>query len=406
MKVFLSILFLLVFSVGSLAAEAAFEAMALAVDVGPGEVKEETGRQLARVVFARLQSLLEDRPIKALVVNENLNLPRVIAEEAKSLAGNVPVAVISAEWRNPKYYPAERLQEVSRGIYMAAVTGDLQVEFLHADFLAGNGDGEETMADGELAISKVAPEVAKLFGLKPPKNGNVLIAVPATHLSAPRRLALARAADFPARLIVANDPIRKATIVTTINGIAKTNAPLGVLLKGDFNDGEPRDTEAFSKAAQFVGNPFLANFNDLGDAGVRILEHAKDVEIFRLVSRLDRNAAGLGEIEGYKILKPGARAPVGKTLADAFLSAYALATSITGCGFDPGVAFRVKNHEGAVTALLCLNCNKLGWIARNAKGEKIAEGSRDVSRDSAIRLALAALEGLPGDPALSRGRDR
>lgn len=76
---------------GALAAEVAFETVALGVEAGPGVVKEETGRLLARVVFGRLQAALDGRLIKALVVNENLNLGKAVAEEARKLAGDAPV---------------------------------------------------------------------------------------------------------------------------------------------------------------------------------------------------------------------------------------------------------------------------------------------------------------------------
>lgn len=312
--------------------------------------------------------------------------------------------MLSVEWRNPNFFPAERLKDVSRGIYMAAVTGDLEVEFLHADFLTSQ-DEDESVADGAKAVSGFLPEVAKRFSLQEPKSGNVLVAVPPNHVSSARAMALTKAAGFPAKLVVAGGSAWSATVATSANGVWKTNVPLGILLKGKFPESGPKDIETFSMAMQFGENRYTEQYEAIGEVGVRVLENAKMAEVFRLASGLDRTTGSLPLVEEYRIQKEGTPAEVAQVVADVLLED-ALQESSKICGFNPGLAFRMATTEGSLAAMVCFNCEMIRWVARDAKGEKLSNGVREISHAKTRRLAGAGLMGLPGDEALGRLKDR
>jgi hypothetical protein len=206
--------------------------------------------------------------------------------------------------------------------------------------------------------------------------------------------------------------------VASINGVCQTNEPIALLLIGSFDyaqiaTGLLHDIDAAGLNAPGMVNRFGPNllvetFDAVGETGIRILENATDVEIFRLWSHADDSPNNADKLDGYRIKKVGKRGgrDVVAIVADEILAPGGSAVSATACLVDPGLGFRISTREGSVSAAVCLGCGQILYAVHDQNGKELKRDGRHLSDESKKRLANAGLKGLPGDRALAQVSDR
>jgi hypothetical protein len=356
--------------------------------------------------------------LKAILANDNLNQPHVIADEIRKLAGDVPHAIVSATWQNPPSFPPAQLAahaRTNRGMQMLFIAGDVEAHVMAAPFLTANS----AQPDGhEPNMEAAASELMRKYKLSGPQTRNLLFGLPRAPFLDDRLRALGRDSASVIMPVGELSPAHTRSYVATVNGSARTNEPIAILLTGLFDR-----EELFSNAStdiatagvyapgflvRFGENRLVSTFDSIGELGIKILEEAREAEIFRLWSMFETAPANATQLDDYRIKKVGAKGgpDVARTLADEILAPGGGGSGgMTACLLDPGLAFRVSTADGAVSAVVCFNCGQIHFVVRDRDGKEVHRGMRYIEVESKTRLAKAGLKGLPGDRALIKITD-
>ena len=155
--------------------------------------------------------------------------------------------------------------------------------------------------------------------------------------------------------------------------------------------------------SSFGPHPLEDVVSVLGERGIEILRNAERVEIFRIKSNTseDLSTPGRPAIEGHEIL---AQTEQGREFATkvsgALLSERNQFGMGKGCGFSPGVAFRIWNGKDSAVVIVCFQCDDLALTFYDSSGKKIKHTSFDFVLNRSVLLALAR-RAFPSDSVLT-----
>jgi hypothetical protein len=157
-------------------------------------------------------------------------------------------------------------------------------------------------------------------------------------------------------------------------------------------------------ASSFGPHPLEDVVSVLGEPGIEILRNAERVEIFRIKSNRadDLSTPGRPAIEGYEIL---AQTEQGREFATKVSGALVSERNQfgigKGCGFSPGVAFRIWKGKESGVVIVCFQCNDLALTFYDSSGSEIKRTSFDFVLNRSLLLGLAR-RALPSDSVLSQ----
>jgi hypothetical protein len=388
-------------------------------------VSKDEATALLGAAWRDLQQQLGGRHPRCYLVCDNLNVPKVIAEEMNRLAHETPWTGVSYFWRNDLPFDRaqmDRLAQTRRGIGLLAISGKVQTQLASVSGLetipasaavqpaqgSAAGTREQFRPQREKLLEQVQLSAAvadhALFLFDPGKNQAAWMFFNELFMGLK-----GKAAVFDCMGLRSFEAGGGAKGVGYFNGKVVTNALVVLCLSGSLplqmdpaslmrqRPGQriisweaTRPIESFARS--FGPHPLQELFDYLGPDGVRFLQQAERVETFRVVSNSsdDWSTAGKPAIEGHEIILRGKTQgrDFVRQLAGSLLNEKDAFGGIHGCIWAPRYVFRLWHGKESANMLICFDCNEVQIIFHSATGEKTHETYLDFGENRNAWLDL------------------
>lgn len=408
------------------------------VPCGIASPSESETRQAFRDCLDGLQKNLTNDSLKALIVEDNLNQPAIIRAAMTEALKNFPTAktlYISIPWENPPpEFPATLNAQSAkdrRSISMTAITGNVAVKFVHAPQLSEAHEPPDYAARRVTEVTPAVRELVRSLQLTGPVVSNALFTFPRD----PEEVNLRKAAENIA--MVGHTESHAERWTSLIGNETRANEIVLAVISGNLGEHDwsspvlPRPIPGFgipppprqvtpsrppanrfagvSKMFEFQENPRMQTYRNISDVGLRILKNADEIETYRLWNSAERYSHRLTEapkgapIDDHVIKAKGPllKPSVKETLQEIMFHE-PQRPRFAGCGFDPGIAFRMTTAEGSINALVCFDCVEVRWTVRNPSDVILTQGSIHPDLATMSRLRQIGLIAFPDFKQLSR----
>lgn len=411
-----------------------------------GDPTPREAKALIQDTWHDLSQKVGSGKIQCVLVCDNLNQPKVVADTMQKLANGIPWAGTTVPFRTDILMEKERIKELSRGrrgVQIMAIGGQVNIlldcisglvptkEPPGIDLNTTNGQQDwDRLLNGERA--RALPQIWSALNRMPsPDNGadQIVFLLPSQTSRLTEVVSSEMQARWPENTVMRvllrpfsaptldyfnGQVMSNAVVVVRLNGSlpldfdmqlrldrigAKTNQPPRKVRRIIANEVRQPFTQWYES---FGGHPLEFAEEYIGPKYLAMLAKAQKVEVFEIKSGFRRPipASNAPTIEGYQIIQQGktqnhsAIREIEKSLPTDMEALIAMT-----CLFDPVVVFRAWSGREYADFVVCFQCGEVHFSFYDSTG-KVAKEGHYYFGDKSDLLALAR-KALPDSPVIN-----
>ncbi|MDB6024224.1 MAG: hypothetical protein JWM68_447 [Verrucomicrobiales bacterium] len=378
-------------------------------------------------------------------VSDNLNLPDVVAKEAKALLSDAPWMGTSDRWRDDLPFPREEMDRVGsgkRGISILAVAGSFSMEihsipavnyqpamrkFPPNETQEDEKEWRAARSEGEKYLKIEASKLAGQFHLSD-KDPNIMLLLLSenspgtTEWEQSFSALMAENATVEDRLGFEIPCPRRRSIY--LDGKSSTNVIAAVCLSGPFPYGygffpgshssggkgrvDDKIITSLFNRYKFKAHPLEDIALCFTERAIEIMRNADRVEAIRVELDWERKYPKAKKMDGYHIIGFAPEQP--NTFARALTQAvanerYTFGSVGKACIFQPGVIFKCWRGKEMVKLTICFNCDDMWIAAYDEQGKEFATTIVDFGRNRPELVKLCQ-KAFPDDATISQLKEK